>query len=420
LGSAYVTPLAAQLADDVLERFLRYVRVDTQSLLGSTAIPSTVKQLDLSRLLLSELDEIGLDDVEIAEHGIVTATLPGTIGAPCIGLVAHVDTSPEAPGANVRPHVHRAWDGTPIVLPGDRSQVLDPDEHPELAARIGHDIVTSDGTTLLGADDKAGVAEIMAALAFLVRDEAPRATVRVAFTVDEETGHGADHFDVPGFGAVCAYTFDGSGLGSLEVETFSAYEVHVTFRGVVVHPGTAKGLLVNAVKIASDFVAALPRETLSPETTAEREGFVHPRAIEGTGGEVTVTLLVRDHDDGLLDGHVALLRRLANEAAAQDPRATVSFEIVEQYRNMAGVLREHPEVVEAAREAIRRLGLEPVERPIRGGTDGARLSAKGLPTPNIFTGGQQYHSVKEWASVQDMAAAAACAVELARIWGERS
>lgn len=412
----FVTPLAEALAEEVLERFTRYVRIDTQSKLGSTEIPSTEKQLDLSRLLLAELAEVGLVEIEIAEHGIVTATLPGSPGAPVIGLVAHVDTSPEAPGGSVRPHVHRAWDGSPIVLPGDPSQVLDPAEHPALAARVGHDIVTSDGTTLLGADDKAGVAAIMTALGFLARDDAPRATVRVAFTVDEETGHGADHFDVERFGASCAYTFDGSGLGELETETFSAYEMQVTFHGIVVHPGTAKGLMVNAVKVAADFVASLPREGLSPETTAEREGFVHPRAIHGDGSAVTVVLLVRDHDDDLIDDHVALVRRLAGEAAAQDPRASVTIELVEQYRNMAGVLREHPDVVEAARTAIRRLGLEPEQRPIRGGTDGARLSAKGLPTPNVFTGGQLYHSVKEWASVQDMAAAAACAVEIVRLW----
>ncbi|MBM3679079.1 MAG: peptidase T, partial [Actinobacteria bacterium] len=362
----------------------------------------------------------GLTDVELAEHGIVTATLAGTPGAPVIGLVAHVDTSPEAPGGGVAPIVHAAWDGGPIVLPGDPTQVLDPAVHPELAARLGHDIVTSDGTTLLGADDKAGVAEIMTALDRLARDDRPRATVRVGFTVDEETGRGADHFDIEAFGARCAYTFDGSGAGELETETFSAYEMVVTFGGIVVHPGTAKGLMVNAVKLAADFVASLPRDRLSPETTEGREGFVHPRRIDGDGDSVSVWLLVRDHDDRLIDEHVALVRRLAEQAAARDPRATLEVEVVEQYRNMGGVLEQHPDVVEAAREAIRRIGLEPVEQPIRGGTDGARLSERGLPTPNVFTGGQNYHSRTEWASVQDMAAAAATAVELVRIWGERA
>jgi len=416
----FVCPLAEELAGDVLDRFLRYARIDTQSNLRVATVPSTQKQLDLSRLLVEELHEIGLTDVELAEHGIVTATLAGTPGAPVIGLVAHVDTSPEAPGGGVAPIVHAAWDGGPIVLPGDPTQVLDPAVHPELAARLGHDIVTSDGTTLLGADDKAGVAEIMTALDRLARDDRPRATVRVGFTVDEETGRGADHFDIEAFGARCAYTFDGSGAGELETETFSAYEMVVTFGGIVVHPGTAKGLMVNAVKLAADFVASLPRDRLSPETTEGREGFVHPRRIDGDGDSVSVWLLVRDHDDRLIDEHVALVRRLAEQAAARDPRATLEVEVVEQYRNMGGVLEQHPDVVEAAREAIRRIGLEPVEQPIRGGTDGARLSERGLPTPNVFTGGQNYHSRTEWASVQDMAAAAATAVELVRIWGERA
>jgi tripeptide aminopeptidase len=411
-------PLAEALAGDVLERFLRYVSIDTQSAYDAPAIPSTAKQLDLSRVLEGELRGLGLQNVELAEHGIVYATLPGTAAGPAVGLIAHVDTSPDAPGGPVRPAVHEAWTGAAIVLPGDVRQVLDPAELPELQARIGHDLVTSDGTTLLGADDKAGVAEIMAAVAYLTRDPAPRPTVQIAFTVDEETGHGADHFDLDRFGADLAYTFDGSGLGELETETFSAYQVKVTFVGVGVHPGTAKGQLVNAVKLASDLVAQLPRDRLSPETTEEREGFVHPQRIHGSPGEASVTFIVRDHDDDLLERHVALLRELAESIAAREPRAVLRVEVVEQYRNMRRVLDEHPDVVAAAEEAIRRAGVEPVRSLIRGGTDGARLCAMGLPTPNVFTGGQLYHSVREWASVQDMAAASATAVELVRIWAE--
>jgi tripeptide aminopeptidase len=350
----------------------------------------------------------------------VLATVPGTVeGAPVVGLIAHVDTSPEAPGAGVRPFVHRRWSGEPIVLPGDSAQVLDPAELPALASRVGHDIVTSDGTTLLGADDKAGVAEIMAATRFLVGDALPRAPIRIAFTVDEETGRGTEHFDLDAFGADLAYTLDGSGLGELELETFSAYQLRLTIRGVAVHPGSAKGRLVNAVKLLADVVAALPRDTLSPETTEDREGFVHPARIAGGATEATLWMLLRDHDDERLEEHAARVRALAERIVGAEPRASCSIEIEEQYRNMRSVLDLHPEVVSVADEAIRRIGVEPVHTIIRGGTDGARLSQRGLPTPNLFTGGQDYHSVREWASVQDMAAAAATIVELVRLWGER-
>jgi tripeptide aminopeptidase len=402
----------------VLDRFLRYVRIDTQSKEDAETYPSTAKQLDLSRLLVDELHAIGLEDVLLDEWGYVTATLPGTPGAPVIGLVAHVDTSPESPGAGVAPIVHEGYAGGRIVLPGDPSQVLDPEELPALAARVGHDIVTSDGTTLLGADDKAGVAEIMAAVAYLHGRTEPRATVRVGFTVDEEVGRGVAHFDVEAFGAEAAYTLDGSGVGELETETFSARQLKVRFHGRGEHPGTAKGKLVNAVKLAADFVASLPRETLSPETTEGREGFVHPARVAGGVEEVTVTLIVRDHDDAKLAEHEALVRRLAAKAVASEPRARVEIDAVTQYLNMRNVIEQHPRVVTAAEEAFHRAGVEPVHAIIRGGTDGARLCEMGLPTPNVFTGGQNYHSRREWASVQDMAAAAAAAVELARVWGE--
>ena len=400
----------------MLERFLRYVRIDTQSREDATTYPSTATQLELSRLLFEELRELGLDEVELTDHGYVFATLPGTPGAPVIGLIAHVDTTPEAPGFGVRPTVHEDYAGGPIVLEGDPRQVLDPADEPELAARIGHDIVTSDGTTLLGADDKAGVAEIMAAVSHLRDTSEPRATVRVAFTVDEEIGHGTDHFDIEAFGAEAAYTLDGSGLGELEIETFSARQVRVTIRGHSVHTGSAKGRLVNAVKLAADFVASLPRDELSPETTEGREGFVHPSRVVAASEEALITLIVRDHDDILLEQHTDLVRQLAAAIEEREPRSRVTVDVQESYSNMRAVIDRQPRVVAAAEEAIRRAGVEPVRALIRGGTDGARLSARGLPTPNIFTGGQNYHSVKEWASVQDMAAAAATAVELARVW----
>ena len=401
-------------------RFLRYVAIDTQSAVDSTTYPSTAKQLDLSHLLVDELRAIGLDDVELTEPGYVFATLPGTVpDAPTVGLIAHLDTTPDTPGTGVRPIVHRAWSGDAISLPGDPSQVLDPDEMPALADRLGHDLVTSDGTTLLGADDKAGVAAIMTAVAHLVGDDAPRATARIAFTVDEEIGKGTDHFDLDAFGADLAYTFDGSGLGEIEAESFSAYQLKLTIRGVGVHPGTAKGWMVNAVKLLADIVAALPRDGLSPETTEEREGYVHPMRLAGGTSEATVWFIARDHDDELLEEHVEVVRRIAAEIVGREPRASFTLDVEEQYRNMRKVLERHPEIVTVAEEAIRRAGVDPVHTIIRGGTDGARLTEKGLPTPNLFTGGQHYHSLREWASLQDMAAAAATCVELVKLWGER-
>ena len=320
----------------------------------------------------------------------------------------------------VSPIVHRAWAGDPIELPGDARQVLDPTMLPALAERIGHDIVTSDGTTLLGADDKAGIAEIMAAVSYLVRHpERPRAPLRVAFTVDEEVGRGAEDFDLDAFGADVAYTLDGSGLGELEIETFSATSIRVTIRGRSVHPGTAKGKLVNAVKLASQLIQGLPSDRLSPEMTEDREGYVHPHRISGNAEETIVDFIARDHEDDELAAHVELVRRLAAEVAEREPRAHVEVEVRDSYHNMRPYIERNPRVVEAACEAIRRAGVEPRLAITRGGTDGAVLSSLGLPTPNLFTGGQEYHSVREWASVQDMAAAAATIVELASVWAEQ-
>ncbi|MEX2614097.1 MAG: peptidase T, partial [Gaiellaceae bacterium] len=366
-----MSPLAEELAGDVLERFLRYVRIDTQAAAREVRRPSTEKQLELSRLLVEELRELGLHDAELNAGSVVFAGLPGTNGAPVVGLIAHVDTTPDVTGAGVSPLVHESWNGAPIELPGDSRQVLDPDRLPELAARVGHDIVTSDGTTLLGADDKAGIAEIMAAVAYLVRHpEVPRSPVRVAFTVDEEVGRGAEDFDLDAFGADVAYTLDGSGLGELEVETFSATSLRVTIHGLSVHPGSAKGKLVNAVKLAAELVGSLPAGRLSPETTEGREGYVHPHRIFGNAEEAIVDFIARDHDNDLLEQHVELLRGLAMRLNEREPRAHVEIEVRDSYRNMRPYIEENPRVVEAALEAIRRAGIEPKLAITRGGTDG--------------------------------------------------
>ncbi len=399
--------LADELQADALERFLRYVRIDTQSAHDSDSFPSTAKQLDLSRLLVDELRAAGLADAELTEHGYVFATLAGVEGAPTVGLLAHVDTAPDASGTNVEPQVHERYDGRDLVAG------LSPETSPLLGERLGHDIVTTDGTTLLGADDKAGVAEIMAAVAYLAaHPEIEHAPARICFTVDEEVGHGVDHLDLERFGADFAYTLDGERVGEIENETWSALELKVTFPGVPVHPGLAKGKLVNPIKLAARFVDGLPPE-MAPETTDGRDGFVHPSAISGDPVRATVVTHVRDYDwDGLL-AKERLLRELAQSISPD-----VVFERWEQYRNMREGLERAPQVVEAALEATRRVGLEPKLASIRGGTDGSRLTELGLPTPNVYTGGNELHSVREWISVQDMALSSATVVELLKLWAE--
>jgi tripeptide aminopeptidase len=414
----YPTPLAEELADDVLERFIRYVQVDTQSDDDSDTYPSTEKQLDLARMLVEELREAGAEDVELTQHGYVFASVPGTAG-PTVGLIAHVDTSSDESGANVKPQVVRNYDGRDIVLPGDPRKALRVSENPILAGRAGHDIVTTDGTTLLGADDKAGVAEIMGAVAYLAaHPEIEHAPVRVAFTVDEEVGRGVDHFDIERFGADFAYTLDGSEIGRIDDETFYASEVRIRIEGVSVHPGTSKDKMVNAIKLAARIVERLPQQDRSPETTEGKEGFVHPTRIFGTTAEAELRFIVRDFDSRKLGEHEQLLRDLAAAVAAEEPRATLTVSAEESYRNMKEYLDADPAVTAAAEEATRRTGLEPWREPIRGGTDGAMLSARGLLTPNIFTGAHQFHSVLEWASVQDMATSAATIVELVKLWAE--
>ena len=416
----YSSPLAEELAADVLERFLRYVKIDTQSGEDTEAKPTSAKQLDLTRLLAQELQELGLEDVAVHEHGYVVATVPGlgADGAPTVGLMAHVDTSPDESGANVKPQVVERYDGADIQLPGNPKQVLSPSESKLLTQRVGHDIVTTDGTTLLGADDKAGVAEIMAAVAYLIRSDETRAPLRVAFTVDEEVGLGAIHFDLDAYGADFAYTVDGTEIGGIDDESFSASEAVVVFHGRGVHPGSAKGKLVNSIKLAADFVASLPRDTNSPETTDDRQPYVHPTRIHGGTEETTVKMILRAFEANVLTANEELVRRLAEEAVADVEQASVDVQIRSQYRNMKETLDKHPQIVAAAMEAVRRAGLEPKLGSIRGGTDGSILTARGLPTPNIFTGGNEYHSVREWASVQDMAASAATLVELVRLWAE--
>jgi tripeptide aminopeptidase len=411
--------LAAQLAEDAAERFMRYVRIDTQSDEDSETYPSTEKQLDLLRLLVAELKDAGLADAAIDEHGYVTATVPATVerDVPAVAFFAHVDTAREASGAGVNPQRIR-YDGGEIVL-GGSGQVIRPSESPQLEQHEGHELITTDGTTLLGADDKSGIAEIIAAVAYLqAHPEIPHGPVKVAFNPDEEVGRGVIHFPVDTFGVAAAYTVDGSTAGEVQSETFSGAQVRMRIRGRAIHPGWAKGELVNAIKLAAAIVEKLPKDSRSPETTEEREGYVHPGVISGDSSEVELRFIVRDFENDLLDTHIEFLRGIAAEVAATDERCSIEVESRIQYRNMRDALEQHPEIVANLEEAVRRIGLEPKRSAIRGGTDGSALTEMGLPTPNIFTGGHDAHSEREWICVEDMGLAAATIVELARIWAE--
>lgn len=405
-----------------LERFLRYVTIDTRSDEHATTTPSTPGQLILLRLLAEELTEIGLSDASLDEFGYVMATIPATSSRrdiPAIGFIAHVDTSPEMPGDGVRPIVHGDYDGRDLVLPDDPSIRLRAADNPALQSQIGNDIVTASGLTLLGADDKAGVAEIVAAAEHLIdHPEIPHGPIRIAFTPDEEIGRGADHFDVRRFDAVCAYTLDGGGLGELEYESFSADAITVTFKGFNTHPGYAKGRMVNAIRVAADFVNRLPRNGMSPETTDGYEGYLHPYQMQAGADRTSVKVLVRDFVTQALAGKEALVEQIARDVVAEHPGSSFEAVIEESYRNMREVLEHHPQVVSHARDAIRRAGLEPIERPIRGGTDGSRLSFMGLPTPNLFAGEHNFHSRLEWVSAQDMDKAVEVIVGLSRRWAE--
>jgi tripeptide aminopeptidase len=406
-----------------LARFLRYVTFDTQSDEASAATPSTRGQLELLHALRDELRGMGAAHVRLDEHGYLTATVPPTVdhpGVPTVGFLAHVDTSPEMPGRDVRPLVHERYDGRDLVLPDDRAMVLRASNDTALAAQLGNDIVTASGLTLLGADDKAGVAEIMAAVEHLLaHPDIPHGAVRVGFTPDEEIGRGADRFDVGAFAADFAYTLDGGGRGELEYESFSADAMTVTFHGFNTHPGYARGRMINAVKAAGAFVASLPPDRLSPETTEGSEGYVHPYVIEGGTERVTVRVLLRDFQTVRLREQQALVEALARAAADRVPGVRLECRVKESYRNMREALERSPHVMEYAKEAIRRAGLEPVVKQIRGGTDGARLSFMGLPTANLFAGEHNFHSRLEWVSSQDMDLAANVIVQLCRLCAEQ-
>jgi tripeptide aminopeptidase len=410
-------------AHTVTERFLRYVVIDTQSDPASPTCPSTEKQKDLGQLLAAELREIGLSDAHLDDNGYVYATIPANTDkqVPVICFCSHMDTSPDCSGANVRPQVVKNYRGGDIVLPGDPSQVIRFAEHPALASQIGHDIITTDGTTLLGADNKAGVAEIMDAVHFLVKNpQVKHGAIKILFTPDEEIGRGVDKADLKKLGAEFAYTIDGESAGQIEDETFSADAATLTIEGVSTHPGFAKGKMEHAIKIAAAIVERLPKNTCSPETTEGREGFLHPIGLSGTLEAATLGLIVRDFTEEGLREKERLLENIVKEVMADYPRSTYRIDIKQQYRNMKQVIDRHPEIVDYAVEAIRRAGLDPVKTSIRGGTDGSRLSFMGLPCPNIFAGEHAFHSRLEWVSRQDMEKAVQTIVHLAMIWEERA
>lgn len=406
----------------VTERFLKYVKIDTKSDEESTTFPSDPKQLELSKILVEELKEIGLADAALDEHGYVMATLPSNTDkdVPVIGFVAHVDTSPAVTGTNVNPVIVKNYQGGDIPLKNG-GFVIKYDENPELKDMNGFDIITTDGTTLLGADDKAGVAEIMDAMNYLVNHpEVKHGTIKVCFTPDEEVGRGTEKFDVAKFGAKYAYTMDGGTRGEIETETFSADAFVVKFKGINVHPGYAKGKMVNSMKVASYFINSLPKETLSPETTEGREGFVHCVGMQGNEEETVCKFIVRDFIDTKLADYENFLVELSEKAIEAFPGAKFEYEVIEQYRNMRNILKDHPQVEDFALEALKRLDIAPIQHPIRGGTDGSRLSYMGLPTPNIFAGGHNFHAITEYVAIQDMEIATKVIVELAGVWEEKS
>jgi tripeptide aminopeptidase len=406
--------------DTLLDRFCRYVRIDTQSDESSTTYPSSAGQLQLGRLIAEELRAMGASDVEHDGHGLVWATIPATVKhvAPVIAWNSHLDTSPETNGRGVKPIIHRAYDGSDIVLPGDPSKVLRVSELPELARLRGKTIITTDGTTLLGGDDKSGIAVIMESAAHLLaRPEVPHGVVRILFSCDEEIGHGVDHVDLKKLGAHVAYTLDGGGEGEIDGETFSADLAVVTITGVNIHPGLAKGKMVNAVRLAGLFLDRLPRLGLTPEMTADREGFLHPYRIEGGVAEVKMRVLLRDFETPKLAEKADLLRAAARLVSAEFPQAKVDVAVTPQYRNMAEGLKREPRVLTFADDAMRRAGVTPKRCIVRGGTDGSRLTELGLPTPNLSCGEHNIHSPLEWTCLEEMQSAVRVLVELAKLWG---
>jgi tripeptide aminopeptidase len=407
----------------VADRFLRYVVIDTQSDPTSPTCPSTAKQKDLGRLLAAELQQMGLSDAHLDEHGYVYATIPANTGkkVPVICFCSHMDTSPDCSGANVKPQTVRNYQGGDIVLPGDPSQLIRAAEHPALADQIGSDIITSDGTTLLGADNKAGVAEIVDAARFLLDNPQIRhGTIKILFTPDEEIGRGVDKVDLKKLGADFGYTMDGETAGHIEDETFSADGVTITIDGVSAHPGFAKGRMEHAIKIAAAIIDRLPKDTCSPETTDGKQGFLHPISMSGALEQARLDFIVRDFTEAGLKEKEALLEGIVKDVMRAYPRSRYRMEVRQQYRNMKVVIDRHPEIIDYAVEAIRRAGLEPIKTSIRGGTDGSRLSFMGLPCPNIFAGEHAFHSRLEWVSVRDMEKAVQTIVHLAMIWEERA
>jgi tripeptide aminopeptidase len=407
----------------VVERFMRYVQVDTQSDPQSNTHPTTAKQKNLSAMLLMELKEMGLQDAEMDHYGYVYATIPANTdkAVPVVCFCSHVDTAPDCSGTGVAPILHTAYDGHPITLPDDATQVLSIEKYPYLKEHIGKDIITASGTTLLGADDKSGVAIIMDMAYYLLQHpDVKHGAIRLLFTPDEEVGRGTAKLDMEKLGATIGYTLDGGEAGSLEEETFSADGFQIVVNGVIAHPGYAKGKLVNALKIAGEILAALPKEEWSPETTSGKQGFVHPVRIEGIAEQATIDFIIRDFETANLARHEQRLQAIAEQVVAAHPGATATYTAQEQYRNMKEVLQHHPKITEYARQAITEAGLPVKMESIRGGTDGSRLSFMGLPCPNLFTGMHGIHSKTEWVGVADMHKAVEVLVRLVQIWERES
>lgn len=406
----------------VTDRFLRYVVIDTQSDASSPSQPSTAKQLVLGRLLADELRALGLADARLDEHGYVHATIPSNSDkdVPVICICSHMDTAPDFSGTGVKPQRVLDYRGGDIVLPGDPSRVIRMSEHPELANQIGNDIITTDGTTLLGADDKAGIAEIVSMAQYLQENpEIRHGEIKILFTTDEEIGRGVDKVDVAALGARFGYTVDGETVGTIENETFSADGVVIAIEGVAIHPGFAYGRMRNAIRIAGEILAGLPAD-MAPETTRERDGFIHPTGVTGTMEKAEISLIIRDFEEEGLAAKEALLEDLVAQVIARYPGARYRFTVTQQYRNMKQVLDQNPAIIDNALEAVRRAGMSPKLGSIRGGTDGSRLSYMGLPCPNIFAGGHAFHSPLEWVSSQDMQKAVDTLVELVKVWEERA
>jgi tripeptide aminopeptidase len=403
----------------MLERFFSYVKIDTQSSEESTSFPSTQKQMILLNKLKAELEELGLEEVTVTKWGYVLGTLKTNQNkdVPTIALIGHVDTSPDVSGENVNPQIHQNYNGTDIVLSPETGIVIKVEENPYLKEKIGKTIITSDGNTLLGADDKAGITEIMCALKYLVdHPDLPRPNIRVLFTPDEEVGRGTEHITVEDINAKYGYTVDGEKLGEIEDETFCADTVEIKVHGVNVHPGYAKNKLVNAIKIGVDIIDQFPKDRMSPETTEKREGYIHPHHFSGGSEEASIKILIRDFEEKGLKEKEDFIKNMVDSVSEKYPKANIDFKVIESYRNMKLVLDNHPQVLERAAKAVEMSGIKPFKNIIRGGTDGARLSYMGLPTPNLFTGGANFHSRQEWIALEDMQKASEVIVNLMKLW----